>query len=144
MDGSGVILRDGALVDNSENRRNEDNSEFLADSENSNQSSQDYLDIKQNERGIRVTIDRRNDNFLTAFGKATLTDRYLMRDEDFQDLFARVAMHYADDSDHAQRIGFKAGVQRLPTPYGDIKTGINNIGKLIGGMQLHLNIGVLL
>lgn len=104
MDGSGVILRDGALVDNSENRRNEDNSEFLADSENSNQSSQDYLDIKQNERGIRVTIDRRNDNFLTAFGKATLTDRYLMRDEDFQDLFARVAMHYADDSDHAQRL----------------------------------------
>ena len=104
MDGSGVILRDGALVDNSENRRNEDNSELLADSENSNQSNQDYLDIKQNERGIRVTIDRRNDNFLTAFGKATLTDRYLMRDEDFQDLFARVAMHYADDSDHAQRL----------------------------------------
>ena len=65
---------------------------------------QDYLDIKQNERGIRVTVDRRRDEFLTAFGKATLTDRYLMRDENYQDLFARVAMHYADDSDHAQRI----------------------------------------
>ncbi|MEC8200878.1 MAG: ribonucleoside-diphosphate reductase subunit alpha, partial [Pseudomonadota bacterium] len=60
--------------------------------------------MKQNERGIRVTVDRRRDEFLTSFGKATLTDRYLMRDENYQDLFARVAMHYADDSDHAQRI----------------------------------------
>jgi len=104
MDGSGVILRDGALVDNSDNGRNEDDSDLLAISENSDQNHQDYLDIKQNERGIRVTVDRRRDDFLTAFGKATLTDRYLMRDEDYQDLFARVAMHYADDSDHAQRI----------------------------------------
>ncbi|MBO89250.1 MAG: ribonucleotide-diphosphate reductase subunit alpha [Rickettsiales bacterium] len=104
MDGSGIILRDRALVDNSDNRRNEDNSDLLADSGNSVQNHQDYLDIKQNERGIRVTIDRRHDDYLTAFGKATLTDRYLMRDEDFQDLFARVAMHYADDSGHAQRI----------------------------------------
>ena len=104
MDGSGVILRDGAVVDNSDNGRNEDDSDLLAISENSDQKLQDYLDIKQNERGIRVTVDRRRDEFLTAFGKATLTDRYLMRDEDYQDLFARVAMHYADDSDHAQRI----------------------------------------
>ena len=104
MDGSGVILRDGAVVDNSDNGRNEDDSDLLAISENSDQNLQDYLDIKQNERGIRVTVDRRRDEFLTAFGKATLTDRYLMRDEDYQDLFARVAMHYADDSDHAQRI----------------------------------------
>ena len=104
MDGSGVILRDGAVVDNSDNGRNEDDSDLLAISENSDQNLQDYLDIKQNERGIRVTVDRRRDEFLTAFGKATLTDRYLMRDENYQDLFARVAMHYADDSDHAQRI----------------------------------------
>ncbi|MEC8697878.1 MAG: ribonucleoside-diphosphate reductase subunit alpha [Pseudomonadota bacterium] len=104
MDGSGVILRDGAVVDNSDNGRNEDDSDLLAISENSDQNPQDYLDIKQNERGIRVTVDRRRDEFLTAFGKATLTDRYLMRDENYQDLFARVAMHYADDSDHAQRI----------------------------------------
>ncbi|MEC7574285.1 MAG: ribonucleoside-diphosphate reductase subunit alpha [Pseudomonadota bacterium] len=104
MDGSGVFLRDGAVVDNSDNGRNEDDSDLLAISENSDQNPQDYLDIKQNERGIRVTVDRRRDEFLTAFGKATLTDRYLMRDEDYQDLFARVAMHYADDSDHAQRI----------------------------------------
>tara|TARA_B100000676_G_scaffold123481_1_gene123061 strand:+ start:2054 stop:4015 length:1962 start_codon:yes stop_codon:yes gene_type:complete len=104
MDGSGIILRDRALVDNSDNRRNEENSDLLADSGNSVQNQQDYLDIKQNEHGIRVTIDRRHDDYLTAFGKATLTDRYLMRDEGFQDLFARVAMHYADDSGHAQRI----------------------------------------
>ncbi len=104
MDGSGVILRDGVVVDNSDNGRNEDDSDLLAISENSDQNPQDYLDIKQNERGIRVTVDRRRDEFLTAFGKATLTDRYLMRDENYQDLFARVAMHYADDSDHAQRI----------------------------------------
>ncbi|MEC8164642.1 MAG: ribonucleoside-diphosphate reductase subunit alpha, partial [Pseudomonadota bacterium] len=104
MDGSGVILRDGAVVDNSVNGRNEDDSDLLAISENSDQNPQDYFDIKQNERGTRVTVDRRRDEFLTAFGKATLTDRYLMRDEDYQDLFARVAMHYADDSDHAQRI----------------------------------------
>ena len=91
-------------MDNSDNGRNEDDSDLLANSENSDQNPQDYLDIKQNEHGIRVTVDRRRDEFLTAFGKATLTDRYLMRDEDYQDLFARVAMHYADDSDHAQRI----------------------------------------
>ena len=91
-------------MDNSDNGRNEDDSDLLAISENSDQNPQDYLDIKQNERGIRVTVDRRRDEFLTAFGKATLTDRYLMRDENYQDLFARVAMHYADDSDHAQRI----------------------------------------
>ena len=91
-------------MDNSDNGRNEDNFDLLAISENSDQNPQDYLDVKQNEHGIRVTVDRRRDEFLTAFGKATLTDRYLMRDENYQDLFARVAMHYADDSDHAQRI----------------------------------------
>ena len=61
MDGSGVILRDGAVVDNSDNGRNEDDSDLLAISENSDQNPQDYLDIKQNERGIRVTVDRRRD-----------------------------------------------------------------------------------
>jgi len=60
--------------------------------------------IAQNERGIRVKIDRGRDSNLTEFGKATLTDRYLMPDESYQDLFARVAMHFADDSAHAQRI----------------------------------------
>jgi ribonucleoside-diphosphate reductase alpha chain len=58
----------------------------------------------QNERGIKVHIDRSRDELLTAFGKATLEDRYLMTGESFQDLFARVAAHFADDTAHAQRL----------------------------------------
>jgi ribonucleoside-diphosphate reductase alpha chain len=61
-------------------------------------------DIAQNERGITVYIDRSRDKNLTVFGKATLRDRYLLPGEDFQDLFARVAMHFADDTAHAQRL----------------------------------------
>lgn len=61
-------------------------------------------DVFQNERGITVHIDRRRDEKLTAFGKATLTDRYLMPGESYQDLFARVAGYYADDTAHAQRL----------------------------------------
>ena len=104
MDGSGVILRDGAVVDNSATRPVEDDSDLLATSLDSDPNAEDYRDVKQNERGIRVIIDRRRDDLLTVFGKATLTDRYLMPGEEFQDLFARVAMHYADDSEHAQRL----------------------------------------
>ncbi|MBE9558552.1 MAG: ribonucleoside-diphosphate reductase subunit alpha [Proteobacteria bacterium] len=61
-------------------------------------------DFAQNDRGIRVHMDRGRDALLTDFGKATLRDRYLLPDEGFQDLFARVAMHYADNSAHAQRL----------------------------------------
>jgi len=61
-------------------------------------------DVKQNDRGIKVTVDRGRDARLTDFGKATLLDRYLMPGEHFQDLFARVAMHFADDTNHAQRL----------------------------------------
>ena len=62
------------------------------------------FDVAQMERGNRVRIDRSRDENLTVFGKATLTDRYLMPEEQYQDLFARVAMYYGDDSDHAQRL----------------------------------------
>ncbi|MGH1375290.1 MAG: ribonucleoside-diphosphate reductase subunit alpha [Alphaproteobacteria bacterium] len=62
------------------------------------------FDIAQMERGNRVQIDRSRDENLTEFGKATLTDRYLMPEEQYQDLFARNAMYYGDDSEHAQRI----------------------------------------
>jgi ribonucleoside-diphosphate reductase alpha chain len=61
-------------------------------------------ELKQNERGIRVHVDHSRDSLLTAFGKETLKDRYLLPGETYQDLFARVAMHYADDSEHAQRL----------------------------------------
>ncbi|NOZ67012.1 MAG: ribonucleoside-diphosphate reductase subunit alpha [Alphaproteobacteria bacterium] len=49
------------------------------------------------------TIPERDD-LLTDFGKATLTDRYLMPGENYQDLFARVASFYSDDKAHAQRL----------------------------------------
>ena len=51
-----------------------------------------------------LTLDRSRDILLTAFGKATLTDRYLMPGESFQDMFARVSCAYADDVAHAQRL----------------------------------------
>ncbi|HAE02407.1 MAG TPA: hypothetical protein DCG04_13350, partial [Rhodospirillaceae bacterium] len=44
-------------------------------------------DLKQNERGIQVHVDRSRDALLTEFGKATLKDRYLMQDESYQDMF---------------------------------------------------------
>lgn len=62
------------------------------------------FDVAQMERGNRVEIDRSRDAYLTNFGKATLTDRYLLPEESYQDLFARNAMYYGDDSGHAQRI----------------------------------------
>jgi hypothetical protein len=51
-----------------------------------------------------VRIDPSRDALLTEFGKKTLEDRYLLPDESFQGMFARVATAYADDSEHAQRI----------------------------------------
>src|ERR1700761_2217082 len=51
-----------------------------------------------------LKLDRGRDALLTAFGKATLTDRYLMPGESFQDMFARVSCAYADDIGHAQRL----------------------------------------
>ena len=51
-----------------------------------------------------LTLDRSRDDLLTAFGKATLRDRYLLEGESFQDMFARVSCAYADDIAHAQRL----------------------------------------
>jgi ribonucleoside-diphosphate reductase alpha chain len=51
-----------------------------------------------------LALDRTRDDLLTPFGKATLTDRYLLPGESFQDMFARVACAFADDVDHAQRL----------------------------------------
>ena len=61
-------------------------------------------ELFQNSKGITIKLDRSKDNNLTEFGKATLSDRYLGANESFQDLFARVASHYADDNLHAQRL----------------------------------------
>ena len=62
------------------------------------------LDAVQMPGRHQVRIDRSRDALLTDFGRATLSDRYLMPGEDFQDLFARVASFYGDDAGHAQRL----------------------------------------
>ncbi len=62
------------------------------------------FDAVQLEGHGQVRVDRGRDARLTEFGKATLDDRYLLPGEGYQDLFARVASAYGDDSDHAQRI----------------------------------------
>jgi len=51
-----------------------------------------------------LVLDRSRDGLLTAFGKATLDDRYLLPGESYQDMFARVSCAYADDIEHAQRL----------------------------------------
>jgi ribonucleoside-diphosphate reductase alpha chain len=51
-----------------------------------------------------VVVDDSRDDYLTAFGKSTLKDRYLTEDESFQDRFANCVRYYADDKDHAQRM----------------------------------------
>ena len=60
------------------------------------------FDVLQTEAGTRLRTDPSRDALLTDFGKATLLDRYLLPDESFQDLFARVALYYADDSDQLE------------------------------------------
>ena len=55
-------------------------------------------------RPADLILDRSRDALLTAFGKATLEDRYLLPGESFQDMFARVSCAYADDIAHAQRL----------------------------------------
>jgi ribonucleoside-diphosphate reductase alpha chain len=52
----------------------------------------------------KVEVDRSRDALLSDFGKKTLEDRYLLAGESYQDMFARVATAFADDSEHAQRI----------------------------------------
>jgi ribonucleoside-diphosphate reductase alpha chain len=64
---------------------------------------------KENSRTVRarrfgIVTDESRDALLTAFGKDTLDDRYLLPGEKYQDLFARVADAYADDEAHAQRL----------------------------------------
>jgi len=62
------------------------------------------LDAVQMPGRCQVRLDRSRDALLTDFGRATLTDRYLMPGEEFQDMFARVASQYGDNHAHAQRI----------------------------------------
>jgi ribonucleoside-diphosphate reductase alpha chain len=101
-----------AASDSAETERREKSplAETVTDSTHSSRDTPDsettmhLPDVAQNERGIAVTLDRTRDSLLTEFGKATLLDRYLLPGESFQDIFARVAMHFADDTAHAQRL----------------------------------------
>lgn len=72
--------------------------DFSLSNETNTQEDSQKVDFK----GIKIDYSR--DDNLTAFGKATLEDRYLMPGEDFQTMFARVALAYSDDAAHAQRI----------------------------------------
>ena len=62
------------------------------------QGESEVLDAVQMPGRHQVHIDRSRDALLTDFGRATLSDRYLMPGEEFQDLFARVASYYGDDA----------------------------------------------
>ena len=53
---------------------------------------------------FKININLKKDDRLSNFGKAVLKDRYLMPDENFQELFARVASYYSDNQEHANRI----------------------------------------
>lgn len=52
----------------------------------------------------KIKTNNTRDELITDFGKATLTDRYLLPDETYQGLFARVAHAYQDDDAHGQRV----------------------------------------
>tara|TARA_Y100000389_G_scaffold169836_1_gene176384 strand:+ start:9645 stop:11480 length:1836 start_codon:yes stop_codon:yes gene_type:complete len=53
---------------------------------------------------FKVKIDESRNDKLTDFGKAVLEDRYLLPNESYQELFARVAGYYADSQAHADRL----------------------------------------
>ena len=54
---------------------------------------------------MSVKIDFSKDKLLDEFAHATLKDRYMVGDESSpQEAFARAAMAFADDNDHAQRL----------------------------------------
>ena len=54
---------------------------------------------------MSVKIDFSKDSLLDTFALATLKDRYMVGDETSpQEAFARAAMAFADDDDHAQRL----------------------------------------
>jgi ribonucleoside-diphosphate reductase alpha chain len=69
-----------------------------------NRKNSDILNVVQIKPGINVKKDVSQDSLLTDFGKATLKDRYLLPDEDYQGMFARVASYFSDNAEHAQRL----------------------------------------
>ncbi len=80
------------------------NKEKIRKESSKKRKSSDILNIVQIKPGIKVQKDNSKDSLITDFGKATLKDRYLLPDEDFQGMFARVASYFADNGEHAQRL----------------------------------------
>ena len=62
--------------------------------DNQNRKNSDILNVVQIKPGINVQKDNSKDVLLTEFGKATLKDRYLLPNEDYQGMFARVASYF--------------------------------------------------
>ncbi len=56
------------------------------------------------ERRFPINTDTTRNELLSAFGRATLKDRYMFPGEDLQDVFARVASCYASNQEMAQRL----------------------------------------
>jgi ribonucleoside-diphosphate reductase alpha chain len=83
---------------------------------NSSNKNQKILEKNTNsKKDFKINIDLKKDDRLSNFGKAVLKDRYLMPDENFQELFARVASYYADDQAHANRIyGYISNLWFMP------------------------------
>ena len=71
---------------------------------NTEKKNSDILNVVQIKPGVSVKKNPSKDSLLTEFGKSTLKDRYLLPDEDYQGMFARVASYFSDDNKHAQRI----------------------------------------
>jgi ribonucleoside-diphosphate reductase alpha chain len=53
---------------------------------------------------MSIQINKEANRLFTKIGKETLKDRYLLPNEDFQDMFKRVSEAFADDEEHAQRL----------------------------------------
>jgi len=60
--------------------------------------------MKQEQRENTIEKDDNRNDLLTRFGRETVLDRYTLKGEGIQDLFARNAHRYSDDAAHAQRI----------------------------------------
>ncbi len=75
------------------------------------------FDIAQLKHGNHVQIDRSRDDNLSIPAKSTLADQFLGPDESYQDLFARVAAYFSDNSRHAQRIyDYMSRLWFMPSP----------------------------
>ncbi len=110
---------------------------------------------KPNINPSELTLDYSRDALLTDFGKATLDDRYLLENENYQQMFARVACAYADDLEHAQRLyGYISRLWFMPsTPIlsnGGAKRGLpiscflNTVSDSLDGIVSTWNENVLL